>query len=189
MKYILFPLLLFFILHTPFSIEKEPGQVANDKHAIGNEQIVMPPPTVTINPSATERCENATDVITLTPTVDPAVPTGNYSYEWFEQGSTTPFATTETIEVSPTTSTTYVLRVVDDGLVAPDDEGFDNVTIDVLGAPLFNAVDTQVLACSSFMHQNQRLLLLILLPTPLSYMPTKKVPSVVPVVRRKSCLT
>jgi len=107
-----------------------------------------PGPTVSIV-GIDEKCDNDTSTVTLSAVVSPAAASGNYSYEWYEQGNTTVMGTNATFDVSPLTSTTYVVVITDDGLPTGSNSGNATHTIDVIGTPQFTQVPDTT-ACTSY---------------------------------------
>ena len=119
------------------------------RHDIVLSIAAAPPgPAVSINATATEKCDLDTNLITLTATTaSPA--TGNFFYEWFIQGNTTILGTNATFDVSPSTATTYVVVVYDDGLPAGSNSGQAVQTINVVGSPQLDPI-ANVTACTSY---------------------------------------
>jgi len=79
-------------------------------------------------------------MITLSAVVSPAAAAGTYSYEWFEQGNSTVLGNNPTFNVSPSTATTYVVVITDDGLPTGDNSGNAVQTIDIIGSPQLDVI-------------------------------------------------
>lgn len=108
-----------------------------------------PGPSVSISATSDEKCDIDTNLITLSAIVSPAAATGTYTYAWYIQGNPTVLSSNSTFDVSPVTSTTYVVVITDDGLPAGANSGNAVQTITVIGTPQFNPIGN-VTACTSY---------------------------------------
>ncbi len=70
-------------------------------------------PSLSITSSLNAICDGET--VTMTATPNPLMPTGTYTYEWREVGSTAILSTTNQLSIAPSNSTTYECTVIDTG--------------------------------------------------------------------------
>ncbi|MGJ8591849.1 MAG: choice-of-anchor L domain-containing protein [Aquaticitalea sp.] len=94
-------------------------------------------------------CSTDNTIVTLTATPNPAAPLGTYSYSWNEHGSAVVLGTNQTLNVTPTATTTYQVTLTDSGVAAPNNAATSNITVTVNNTPQIDALPNQV-HCDSY---------------------------------------
>ncbi len=97
-------------------------------------------PTVNVTSSDNPICAGSTVQLTATP--NPATPTGTYTYEWREAGTTVILSTSNQLNTAPTSSTSFECTVTDTGLVS-NNTATDTISITVTPQPQIDSIVDQ----------------------------------------------
>ncbi|PZX40786.1 gliding motility-associated-like protein [Nonlabens dokdonensis] len=101
------------------------------------------PVAPTLNVSSSTNIICAGETVLMTATAIPSTPTGSYTYEWREVGTTAVLSVTNQLSIAPTSSTSYECTVTDTGLTS-NNTAAASITITVEAQPLIDPLVDQI---------------------------------------------